>query len=80
MIVFVLKAFFLFNTDWIRSLAVSFNNSRLLSGCVSSAICGWDVETGSKIFRIDNAHQHPDIPDLNTINSLKVFIFSSLIK
>lgn len=70
-----LLSIFLKSIDWIRSLCVSHNNQSLLSGCVSAGICGWSVETGERLFCINNAHDHPSFPELNTINSLHVILF-----
>jgi len=53
--------------DWIRCIGVSKDDKRLISGCVSSTICGWDTERGKVLFKIQNP---VDSQFLNTINAL----------
>lgn len=55
------------HSDWIRCLNLSTDNKRLLSGCVSSFVYGWDVETSQVLFQINNKK---DQSFLNSINSV----------
>ena len=55
------------HADWIRCLSVSENNSKLISGCVSSNIKCWDIQTRKPIFSLKNT---PREDFLNTINAL----------
>lgn len=55
------------HNEWIRTLSLSFDNLRLLSGCVSSIIMLWDVETCKPI---SSAKLSEEQNDMNTINSL----------
>jgi COMPASS component SWD3 len=57
--------------DWIRCLGLSYDNSTLISGCVSSTIVGWDMYTLKPIWRLNNAHTYIVGSDLDTINSLE---------
>eukprot|EP01125_Pyxidicula_operculata_P021696 TRINITY_DN851_c0_g3_i2.p1 TRINITY_DN851_c0_g3~~TRINITY_DN851_c0_g3_i2.p1 ORF type:complete len:664 (+),score=145.38 TRINITY_DN851_c0_g3_i2:91-2082(+) len=57
--------------DWIRCLGLSFDNSTLVSGCVSSGIVGWDTECARPLWRVDKAHSFPTGNELDTINSLE---------
>jgi WD40 repeat protein len=59
------------HADWIRCLAVNSDNSRMISGCVSSQIMGWDIDTFKPVFSIQNAHFLETLKELNTINSLQ---------
>jgi WD40 repeat protein len=56
------------HNDWIRCLGISPSNNYLLSGCVSSVIKGWDLNTNKVIFSLSNPN--PDQSFLNTVNSL----------
>ncbi|PRP76404.1 hypothetical protein PROFUN_15258 [Planoprotostelium fungivorum] len=56
--------------DWIRCLSVNEGNDTLVSGCVSSMIVGWDVETLRPKFKLAGAHKSEVYPMLNTINSM----------
>lgn len=57
--------------DWLRSLTLTADDATLLSGCVSSTICGWDVATGRVLFTLPDAHSSDVYTELNTINSLQ---------
>eukprot|EP01132_Coremiostelium_polycephalum_P004124 gene4124-5160_t len=57
--------------DWLKSITISNDDQLMLSGCASSSICGWDLETGIVKFRIGQAHPPLGDTALNTINSLK---------
>eukprot|EP01132_Coremiostelium_polycephalum_P004861 gene4861-6058_t len=57
--------------DWLKSLAITYDDQQMLSGCASSVICGWDLSSGINTFRINKAHPQVGTTDLNTINSLK---------
>jgi len=64
--------------DWIRCLSLTYDNSNLISGCVSSSIMGWDVEIGKPLWIIKNSHSSNNKPkptqgnqaELDTVNSL----------
>lgn len=45
------------HADWIRCLSLSNDNLRLLSGCVSSHVCGWDLTTKKILFRLQHSQQ-----------------------
>src|SRR5690606_7923671 len=50
-------------------MSISTDNSSMVSGCVSSTICGWDVEAAKVVFRIShNPSNNRNI--LNSVNSL----------
>ncbi|KAF2077581.1 hypothetical protein CYY_001122 [Polysphondylium violaceum] len=80
-----LKATLTEHKDWLKSIAISSDDQLLLSGCASSGIYGWDLNTGTVKFRINKAHpqttsesSNPSTGvDLNTINSLKMHHFDS---
>lgn len=41
--------------DWIRCLSLSSSDRTMLSGCVASQVCVWDIETKKVVSKIDNA-------------------------
>jgi len=53
--------------DWLRCMSVSCDNQYLISGCVSSVICGYDLNKEEPLFSIANKDGKST---LNTINSL----------
>jgi WD40 repeat protein len=59
---------FLDHSDWVRSISLSKDNSKFLSGCVSSIIKLWDMNTFQVIDTISNSNSDPEL--LNTVNSL----------
>eukprot|EP01100_Stratorugosa_tubuloviscum_P011206 TRINITY_DN496_c1_g1_i1.p1 TRINITY_DN496_c1_g1~~TRINITY_DN496_c1_g1_i1.p1 ORF type:complete len:539 (-),score=181.82 TRINITY_DN496_c1_g1_i1:748-2364(-) len=60
------------HSDWIRCLAINYNDTTLTSACVSSSIYGWDIATGLEKFNIKKAHQNLSAStELSSINSLK---------
>ena len=59
---------YLDHNDWIRCLGISPSNSYFLSGCVSSVIKGWDLNTNQVVFTMSNSNL--DQSFLNTVNSL----------
>lgn len=62
------KHTFLDHSDWVRCLSLSKDNKHFLSGCVSSVVKLWDLETQSVVKTINNQNPDPDL--LNTVNSL----------
>lgn len=68
-----------FDADWIRALAVSPDNTRLLSGCVAAVVCGWDLPCQRVLFRVGAAADVEAASasvaaagaSLNTVNSLE---------
>ncbi len=54
--------------DWIRCIGISKSNKYFLSGCVSSIVKGWDLETRKVLFTLSNKHEDSNF--LNTVNSL----------
>jgi len=71
----------------LKSIAISSDDELLLSGCASSGIYGWDLNTGTVKFRINKAHPQTmyegasssssSAVDLNTINSLRLHHFDN---
>ena len=59
---------FIEHSDWIRCINLNNDNSRLLSGCVSSVIKIWDLPMQKVLFNINNKNSDPNT--LSTINSL----------
>jgi WD40 repeat protein len=59
---------FLDHSDWVRCLSLSKDNKHFLSGCVSSVVKLWDLETQTVVKTINNQNPDPDL--LNTVNSL----------
>ena len=59
---------FLEHSDWVRCISIRDDNTRFLSGCVSSVIKLWDIPSRRIIGSIIN--QNPDINTLTTVNSL----------
>ena len=62
---------FIEHSDWVRCIAVNDTNTRFLSGCVSSVIKLWDVQSQCVLFSI--ANKNPDPDSLSTVNSLNFF-------
>lgn len=56
------------HSDWVRCLSISSSNKLFLSGCVSSIVKLWDLETQKVIQTISNPNPEPEV--LNTVNSL----------
>ena len=59
---------FIEHNDWVRCINISEDNSKFLSGCVSSVIKLWDIPTQRVIGSIKNVNEDPNI--LTTVNSL----------
>lgn len=59
---------FLEHSDWVRCISVREDNTRFLSGCVSSIVKLWDIPTQRVIGTIIN--QNADANSLTTVNSL----------
>ena len=59
---------FLEHSDWVRCISVRGDNTRFLSGCVSSIVKLWDIPTQRVIGTIIN--QNADSNSLTTVNSL----------
>jgi len=59
---------FLDHEDWIRCIGISKSNKYFLSGCVSSIVKGWDMESKKVLFTLSNKHNDSNF--LNTVNSL----------
>lgn len=60
------------HNDWVRALAISYDNTQFLSGCVSSIVKLWDLNKKIVIGNINN--QTDDNSNfMNTVNSLKFF-------
>lgn len=59
------------HADWLRCLNVSSSTKNFLSGCISSTVKYWDLETRSVIFSIDSPASNNDT--LNTVNTVKFF-------
>jgi WD40 repeat protein len=57
------------HSDWVRCLAINRDNKFFLSGCVSSVVKLWDINTGQVLRSIKNHNPDPDL--LNTVNSLQ---------
>ena len=57
------------HSDWVRCLAINRDNKYFLSGCVSSVVKLWDLNTGQVVRSIKNHNPDPDL--LNTVNSLQ---------
>ena len=57
--------------DWIRCIGISKSNKYFLSGCVSSIVKGWDLETKKVLFTLSNKLNGSNF--LNTVNSLNYF-------
>lgn len=57
------------HSDWIRSIGISKSKSFFLSGCISSMVKHWDLNTGKVNLSIVNLNENDDA--LNTVNSLR---------
>ena len=62
---------FLEHSDWVRCISIREDNTRFLSGCVSSVVKLWDIPTQRVIGSIIN--QTSDTTSLTTVNSLNFF-------
>ena len=56
------------HNDWVRALSISYDNHFFLSGCVSSVVKLWDLNTKIVIGNIINTNESQDF--MNTVNSL----------
>ena len=56
------------HNDWVRALSISYDNHFFLSGCVSSVVKLWDLNTKIVIGNIINSNENQDF--MNTVNSL----------
>ena len=59
---------FLEHSDWVRCISVREDNTKFLSGCVSSIVKLWDIPTQRVIGTIIN--ENADLNSLTTVNSL----------
>ena len=60
---------FIEHNDWIRCLSVSYDNKYFISGCVSSVIKLWDLNSNIVLNVIKNLNKKPH--SLSTVNSLE---------
>lgn len=59
---------FIEHSDWVRCIAINQDNTKFLSGCVSSVVKLWDLNTQRVIASLTN--KNPDPSSLSTVNSL----------
>ena len=55
------------HNDWLSCMSISHDDMKLVSGCVSSRIVGWDNPTGQLLFQLENEVRGGE---LNPITSL----------
>jgi WD40 repeat protein len=60
---------FIEHNDWIRCLSISYDNKYFISGCVSSVIKLWDLNSNIVLNAIKNLNKKPN--SLSTVNSLE---------